>query len=149
MASTRQNVVDPYHKFAKQLKVLTTQDLQRIEEVGATMTLEECLSLFFLLPSQLSETETEIVNLALLRGKSLGIKKASEKLFSNMSDSKQGIQACLSYLKRFSSEFRKEVDDSEGGLGGVIYNVNISSEPKEKQEPTTSLKTKGVVRSIK
>lgn len=148
MSSTRQNVLDPYAKFSKDLKILKSIDLLQIEENSMTMTLEECLALFLIIPDELTSREAEICKLAVRKGQARGIKKASEKLFSNMSDSKQGIQACLSYLKRFSDEFKKEVDDSEGS-GDIVYNVNIQAEPKEKQESSMADKKKGSVRSIR
>lgn len=130
--ATRQQVnnQNPYSKFAKDLKLFNIDQLLEIESMSS-MTYDE-IKAYFMVVDEPSEKETRIVQMAIARGRAKGIKKATEKLFTNMSDGKQGVQACLSYLKRFSKEFEKEVDDSEG-RDGVSYNVSIvaPNEPKE------------------
>lgn len=129
--TTQQRQSDPYAKFKACLKNITSSQLLEIESMSS-MTFEEIMAYFLIDKDEVKEAERKIILMAIARGRAKAIKKATDKLFSNMSDGKQGVQACLSYLKRFSKEFEKEVDDSEGS-GGVSYNVNISAaaEPKE------------------
>ena len=126
-------VTNVYENFSKELKILSASQLLEIEAMSQAMTKSECLAFFLLVESQLSKRENEIVDLSILRGRAKGIRRASEKLFTNMSDSKQGTQACLSYLKRFSTEFAKEVDDSEGS-SGFSYNITINAEKETKEQ---------------
>lgn len=137
--TTQQRQSDPYAKFKACLKNITSSQLLEIESMSS-MTFEEIMAYFLIDKDEVKEAERKIILMAIARGRAKAIKKATDKLFSNMSDGKQGVQACLSYLKRFSKEFEKEVDDSEGS-GGVSYNVNISA-PNEPKEPGNSAKDK-------
>lgn len=130
MATRPPDNQNPYTKFNKDLKLFTAAQLLEIESMS-TLTFDE-IKAYFMIIDEPSERETKIVNIAIARGRAKGIKRAADKLFGNMSDNKLGVQACLSYLKRFSKEFEKEMDDSEGA-GGINYNITISAqnEPKE------------------
>jgi len=132
------NQINPYDRFKNVIKTFTPTQVLEIESM-CSMTFEEICAYFLIIPEDVQEKERKIIDMAILRGKAKGIKKATDKLFSNMSDGKQGVQACLSYLKRFSKEFHQEVDDSEG-LQGFSYNVNITV-PKEPAEPGSSGKS--------
>lgn len=131
---------NPYTKFNKDLKLFNASQLLEIETMS-TLTFEE-VKAYFMIIDEPSERETKIVQMAMARGRAKGIKRAADKLFSNMTDSKQGVQACLSYLKRFSKEFEKEVDDTEGS--GINYSITISA-PNEPKEPGTTKGGKNLV----
>ena len=133
--NTPERDVNPYSKFIRVLKEFNVTQVLEIEAM-CSMTFDEICAYFLIIPEDVTPAERKIVDMAINRGKAKGIKRATDKLFTNMSDSKQGVQACLSYLKRFSTEFNKEVDDNEGA-GGVSYNVNITV-PKEPAEPHVS-----------
>lgn len=142
MATQRtQDNQNPYTKFNKDLKLFNASQLLEIETMS-TLTFEE-VKAYFMIIDEPSEREQKIVQMAMARGRAKGIKRAADKLFTNMSDGKQGVQACLSYLKRFSKEFEKEVDDSEGA-GGISYNVTISA-PNEPKEPGPAKGSKNLV----
>ena len=108
--TTQQRQSDPYAKFKACLKNITSSQLLEIESMSS-MTFEEIMAYFLIDKDEVKEAERKIILMAIARGRAKAIKKATDKLFSNMSDGKQGVQACLSYLKRFSKEFEKEVDD--------------------------------------
>ena len=128
--------VNPYSKFSRMLKEFSVTQVLEIEAM-CPMTFDEICAYFLIIPEDVSPAERKIVDMAINRGKAKGIKRATDKLFTNMSDGKQGVQACLSYLKRFSTEFNKEVDDNEGASGGTSYNINITV-PNEPAEPHVS-----------
>jgi len=128
--------VNPYSKFSRMLKEFSVTQVLEIEAM-CSMTFDEICAYFLIIPEDVSPAERKIVDMAINRGKAKGIKRATDKLFTNMSDGKQGVQACLSYLKRFSTEFNKEVDDNEGASGGTSYNINITV-PNEPAEPHVS-----------
>ena len=128
--------VNPYSKFSRMLKEFSVTQVLEIEAM-CSMTFDEICAYFLIIAEDVSPAERKIVDMAINRGKAKGIKRATDKLFTNMSDGKQGVQACLSYLKRFSTEFNKEVDDNEGASGGTSYNINITV-PNGPAEPHVS-----------
>lgn len=134
-----------YEQFDNDMEILDIKDLPKIEKFAASMNQKEILSYFLLSAEDLSEKELKVVDKVIQRGLARAINAASDKLFTNMTDSKMGAAACLSFLKRHAEGYKGDIDDNEGKEGsGFTYTININEEAekgnqiqetKENEEP--------------
>lgn len=140
-------VMNIYEKFKADLKIVRPVDLLEIESLGYSMDFDEILAYYLWDEGELSVKEQSIIHRAIARGKTKGIAEATKKLFSNMSNDKTGAAACLSYLKRMSKEFAKDVDDSEG-KDGVSFVANITVAKESSVESLQSADKKTVLKAV-
>ena len=145
--ATSPATANPYDKFKQVMRCMTTLQLLEVESL-CSMTFEEIVD-YFLITTTPTAKEKEIIELAMRRGRAKAIKRATEKLFSNMQDPKQGTVSCLAYLKRFSKEFEKEVDNPGEGGSGISYNVTIAAPKEPSDTHSAHSKASGKLVSIK
>ena len=114
------------------LEYIDNEDLLSIEQDSRFLDLDDCLIALFVDKRKLSDWELDVVTQVHKRGRQKGITQAGELLFRNMS-AKTGTNACLEYLRQFSSDFTIDVTPMHSGSSsGFNFNVYANDEPVKK-----------------
>lgn len=114
---------------------LSEEDCITLVLVARSLSLEECFDYLLIDRTTLTETENRFCELLHRRGRAIGVKDATDKLFLHMA-TRNGGQSALEYLKQFSGDFSVEVQGGQSG-GGFQFNVTIP-EPQVKREAKVS-----------
>lgn len=109
-------------KAVKEFKTLTESDCAEIILASKTLTMEECFGYLLIDQSELSEAEIKFCDSLHRRGRAIGVKDASDKLFTHMA-TRNGGQSALEYLKQMSGDFSVEVTATKAS--GFQFNLTI------------------------
>lgn len=114
----------------KNFKTLSKEECVEIVLASCALSLDECFDYLLIDKAELSDEEIGFCNILHRRGRAIGVKNASDKLFMHMS-TRNGGQSALEYLKSMSGEFAVEVTSSQTS-SGFSFNVSIPelTEPK-------------------
>lgn len=107
----------------KDFDTLTKEECVEIVLASCTLSLDECFDYLLIDKAELSEAELGFCNLLHRRGRAIGVKNASDKLFMHMA-TRNGGQSALEYLKSMSGEFAVEVTANQSHRG-FSFNVSI------------------------
>lgn len=120
---------------AAEFSNLSEEDCITLVLVARSLSLDECFDYLLIDKQSLAEAEQRFAELLHRRGRAIGVKDATDKLFLHMA-TRNGGQSALEYLKQFSGDFSVEVSQG-AGQGGFQFNVTIP-EPQAKREAKVS-----------
>lgn len=109
-------------KAAEGFETLSADDCIQMSLAARSLSLEECYDMLLVDPEQLTPAERKFAEQIHRRGRAVGVKDASDKLFVHMS-TRQGGNSALEYLKQMSGEFAVEL--SAAPKSGFQFNVSI------------------------
>ena len=123
-----------YLELKDHLTVLSTADLNSIEEKAKILSFSDCLTWLGLDEHELESLELTFAKKAHARGALDAIHVAAKRLFTNM-NTRNGALAALEYLKATSGTFQVDASPiAPSAGGGFSFNVTMVPEKKVTDE---------------
>lgn len=128
------------HQYSKlDLEVITSDELESIEANASMLNLIECMEYICVDYTELPQTEQSFCELAWKRGRAMGLRKASDKMFAHMATRAGGTTA-IEYLRSMSGDFQIDATPSPGSNSGFSFNVNMASPGMQPAKPISEPK---------
>lgn len=129
------NLEERIKEKAAKFEHLTESECIDIIMAARGLSLEECFDFLLIDEQALTEEERRFCEMLHKRGRAIGIKDATDRLFTHMT-TKVGGQSALEYLKQFSGDFKVEVKKTLGS-GGFQFSVTIPEPTQPENKSST------------
>ena len=117
---------NPYSDLPKDLIYFDYTNFQEIEDLSAGLDPEEVCAWYGLLLAEVMDSPSDwrYFQLAFNKGRSNAKRKAVNKLFEAM-NSRQAKESAISYLARFSEQWKEPVASDSGSTGKFSFKVEM------------------------
>lgn len=121
------NIIELIKETCEPFITLKEEACAEIIRSAKSLSIEECFDSLMITQTELTVEEAEFAERLHKYGRALGVRDATEKLFTHMS-SKGGADAAVTYLRQLGGEF--SVNVAQQGGNGFTFNVDLTGKKK-------------------